>query len=197
MWGAVSDERTGLLFTIAAGPRQRSRSRVRVPWDSTIFSVSDSTLPFSSPPTTRRATVEVIDPAFTRDKIWEDPVYYFPWNDTDRIENDGSNYSSIVAYIFFAAVTFLPSRYLATILESLPSSYLGTTGRNIHVDTQTEERDLLSTALRWAQVPWLHTNFHRNWFRHSKVNSVDTQTHRQHWDRIGLFFLFFKIRKIG
>jgi hypothetical protein len=34
LWGAVSDERTGLLFTIAAGPRQRSRSRVRVPWES-------------------------------------------------------------------------------------------------------------------------------------------------------------------
>jgi hypothetical protein len=33
MWGAVSDERTGLSFTIAAGPRQRSHSRVRGLWD--------------------------------------------------------------------------------------------------------------------------------------------------------------------
>jgi hypothetical protein len=31
MWGALSDERTSLSFTIAAGPRQRSHSRVRVP----------------------------------------------------------------------------------------------------------------------------------------------------------------------
>jgi hypothetical protein len=30
----LSDERTGLSFTIAAGLRQRSHSRVRVPWDS-------------------------------------------------------------------------------------------------------------------------------------------------------------------
>jgi hypothetical protein len=30
-WGALSDERTGLRFTIAAGPRQRSYSWVRVP----------------------------------------------------------------------------------------------------------------------------------------------------------------------
>jgi hypothetical protein len=30
-WGALSDERTGLSFTIAAGFRQRSHSRVRVP----------------------------------------------------------------------------------------------------------------------------------------------------------------------
>jgi hypothetical protein len=31
MWSALSDERTGLPFTIAAGPRQRSHSRIRVP----------------------------------------------------------------------------------------------------------------------------------------------------------------------
>jgi hypothetical protein len=54
-------------FTIAAGPRQRSHSRVRVPWDLRPYvTVSDSRLPFSSPPTTRRATVEVFDPASTR-----------------------------------------------------------------------------------------------------------------------------------
>jgi hypothetical protein len=36
MWGALSDERTGLSFKIAAGPRQRSHSRVRVPLLSQI-----------------------------------------------------------------------------------------------------------------------------------------------------------------
>jgi hypothetical protein len=68
MWSALSDERTGLSFAIATGPRQRSHSRVRVPWNSRpYFPVSDSRLPFSSPPTTRKATVEVFDPASTRD----------------------------------------------------------------------------------------------------------------------------------
>jgi hypothetical protein len=63
------------LFTIAAGPRQRSHSPVRVPWVSRpYFTVSDSRLPFSSPPTIRRATVEVFDPASTRDN---DNGYYF------------------------------------------------------------------------------------------------------------------------
>jgi hypothetical protein len=67
MWGALSDERTGLSLTIAAGPRQLSHSRVRVPWDSRPhFTVSESRLPFSSPPTTRRATVEVFEPVSTR-----------------------------------------------------------------------------------------------------------------------------------
>jgi hypothetical protein len=47
MWGALSDERTDLPFTstIAAGPRQRSHSYVRVPRDSwQYFTLSDSRL---------------------------------------------------------------------------------------------------------------------------------------------------------
>jgi hypothetical protein len=60
--GALSDERTGLSFVYAAGPCQRSLSRVRVPWNSRpYFTVSDSRLPFSSPPTTRRVTVEKLE----------------------------------------------------------------------------------------------------------------------------------------
>jgi hypothetical protein len=57
-----------LSFTIAAGPRQRIHSRFRVPWDSRqYFIFSDLRLPFLSPPTTRRVTVEVLDSASTRD----------------------------------------------------------------------------------------------------------------------------------
>jgi hypothetical protein len=76
-----------LRFTIAAGPGQRSHSRVRVPRDSwPYFTLSDSRLPqpggpgpriyiaqeqggpvpFSSPPRTRRAAVEIFEPASTR-----------------------------------------------------------------------------------------------------------------------------------
>jgi hypothetical protein len=45
IWGALSDERTGLSFTIAAGPRQYSYSRIRVLRDSwQYFTVSDSRL---------------------------------------------------------------------------------------------------------------------------------------------------------
>jgi hypothetical protein len=46
MWGVVSDKRTGLTFIIAAGPRQRSHSRVRVQRDSwTYFTLWDSRFP--------------------------------------------------------------------------------------------------------------------------------------------------------
>jgi hypothetical protein len=68
IWGALSDGKTGLSFTIAAGLRQLNQSRVWVPRDSRpYFTVPDSRLPFSSPPTTRRATVEVFHPASIRD----------------------------------------------------------------------------------------------------------------------------------
>jgi hypothetical protein len=85
MWGGLSDERTGLSFTVAAGPRQSSHSLVRVlsqtrdsanlEGQTTVF-VSPRTwwpgytsrhwVPFSSPSTARRATVEVFEPASTR-----------------------------------------------------------------------------------------------------------------------------------
>jgi hypothetical protein len=68
MWGVLSDEWTGLSFTIASGARHRSHFRFRAPWDSwPYFAVSDLRLPFSSPPTTRRLTVEVFDPASSRE----------------------------------------------------------------------------------------------------------------------------------
>jgi hypothetical protein len=54
---------------------------------------------------------------------------YFLWYDTDGIENDASNNSSIVACVFVAAVTFIPSRCLETI-------------RDTHIDTETDGRDL-------------------------------------------------------
>jgi hypothetical protein len=69
LWGALSDERTGLSFVYAAGPCQRCLSWVQVPWDSLpYFTVSDLKLPFSSPPMTRKITVEVFDSPYTR--VW-------------------------------------------------------------------------------------------------------------------------------
>jgi hypothetical protein len=47
MWGAHSDERTDLSFTIAVGPRQNSHSCDLIPRDSRpCFTLSDSRFPF-------------------------------------------------------------------------------------------------------------------------------------------------------
>jgi hypothetical protein len=57
----------GSLICTSCWLCQRSLSWVRVACDSRPhFTVSDLRLPFSSPPTTRRVTVEVFDPASTQ-----------------------------------------------------------------------------------------------------------------------------------
>jgi hypothetical protein len=48
-------------------------------------------------------------------KFWEELIAFFPWYDTERAENDASNNSFIVEFVFVAAVTFLLSRCLKTI----------------------------------------------------------------------------------
>jgi hypothetical protein len=86
-----------LSFTIAAGPRQRSHSQVRDPRNSRSFERSQTWrtrypylyspgtgwpsytsrlwVPFSLSPTTRKATVEIFDPAYTRETNSESRSY--------------------------------------------------------------------------------------------------------------------------
>jgi hypothetical protein len=83
-------------FIYAAGPCQRNLSLVRVPWISRpYFTVSHLRLPFSSPPTTRRVTVEVFDPASTLslNRSWSSSYSLR----TAHTENTASNTYSIVA----------------------------------------------------------------------------------------------------
>jgi hypothetical protein len=81
MRGTLSEVRAGLSFKIAAGTRQRSHSRVGIPWDSQpYFTVSDSKLSFSSSPRTRRATMEVLDPRLH-------VSFYGPVRTTNRTHN--------------------------------------------------------------------------------------------------------------
>jgi hypothetical protein len=78
MWDSLSDEKTGLSFTIAADPRQRSHSRVRIPWGWwSYFTVSDSRLPQPGGPGLH---------------VWEKLTAFFHYilsvrYDTDRVEN--------------------------------------------------------------------------------------------------------------
>jgi hypothetical protein len=115
----------GLSFKIAAGSRQPIHFLVQVPWDSRPYiSVSDSRLPFLSPPTTRRGTVEVFDPASMREIGWPLNLSRLITLVIDCVENIAHWCSSVVAV---EHVCF-PSRYSATaalyllIPRSLPSS---------------------------------------------------------------------------
>jgi hypothetical protein len=135
----------GLSFKIAAGPRQRSHSRVRVPRDSWPHSRPPNWrarspylyprgtgwpsytprhwVPFSSPPTTRRATVEVLDPHLHTGLLSQ--LARVPRCMVSGWTQQGTPYpslwpnnTSIVAYVFVAAGTCLPSRCRATDVYS-------------------------------------------------------------------------------
>jgi hypothetical protein len=116
LWGALSDENTGLSFVYAAGPCQRSLSLVRVPWYSRpYFTVSHLRLPFSLPPTTRRVTVDLFDPASTRVYDGISPWFTLYKIDTDIIENTAllNNYSAVPLlwrHVFVAAEVCSPRR---------------------------------------------------------------------------------------
>jgi hypothetical protein len=119
----------GLSFTIAAGPRQRSHSHVRVPRDSwPHFTVPDSRLPEPgglgphnyipqkqggpiTPPGTgfsfrRLLRLTRIRWRYSTPPLFRSPVYRLG---TDRIENTTSN-SSIVACVSVAAIRWFGCR---------------------------------------------------------------------------------------
>jgi hypothetical protein len=110
VWSALSDERTALPFSFAAGPRQRSHFRVWDPWDSwPYFTLSDSRLPSVSSPTPRRATVALFDPARDCTK-YTSPLYNFG---EDQILVSTSKSSSLILFLSVATETCLASSCLA------------------------------------------------------------------------------------
>jgi hypothetical protein len=79
----------------------------------------------------------------------------------DSIENDTSNNYSIVAYVFVAAVTFLPSRCLTTI-------------GGVYIQTYRLMGGIYEIR-RWDGLRChdINTKFHKDWFTHSKVDMGD------------------------
>jgi hypothetical protein len=73
----------------------------------------------------------------------------------------------VLLSVFIAAGTCLPSRCLATVEDT-------------HTETQTDGRDLWSTPLRMLRCHDIHTESHKDWFRHSKyvAGRGDSQTAR-------------------
>jgi hypothetical protein len=84
---------------------------------ATLFTVSDSRLPFSLPPTTRRVTVEVSTPPPHGTSVTSLLPEFSLYNvGTDRTENIASNNW----FVFVAAETCVSSRYHAT--PTLPAA---------------------------------------------------------------------------
>jgi hypothetical protein len=107
----------GLSFTIAAGPRQSSHFRVLVSWDTwPYFTVSDSRLPFPSPPTTRRVTVEVFDLASTR----QTSALFLP--SANRVEIT-LKVSVCGPWSCFIPVCYNPSIYASLVIMMIESDF--------------------------------------------------------------------------
>jgi hypothetical protein len=82
------------------------------------------------------------------------------WWNIDRIQKTRPTILLLLR-VFVAVGTCLPSRCLALkgglkLTEPLPSN----DRRDTHIDTRTEGRDLWSTPLRCARLPW-YTKFHK------------------------------------
>jgi hypothetical protein len=101
--------------------------------------------------------------------------------DMDRKENEASTILLLLR-VFVATRTFLPTRCLATIEAIyMHIDWLG--GGEIFEVRRWD-------GLRCQDTVYVHTKFHKEWFRHSKVHKGHTQTQRQHGDRISLFLFF-------
>jgi hypothetical protein len=103
-------------------------------------------------------------------KLWEQLSPTLCWYKTNRTENGAFN-SSNVECVVDAAVTFLPSRYLVTIG--------GIRNRTHRMMGRIYE------VRRWDELMChdVHTKFHTERFRHSKVN-VGERHSQTHW-RLG------------
>jgi hypothetical protein len=93
--------------------------------------------------------------------------------------------------VCIAAVKILPSRCISTIKGSLLSRCLATIRGYTYRHTNWWE-GLTKFAVEMDSGAMIHehTKFHKDWFRHSKVERGNTQTYRQHCDRISLLSFF-------
>jgi hypothetical protein len=110
-------------------------------------------------------------------KFWEELVSYVLWYDTEGTEKMHQRIH-LLFHVFITSVTFSTSRCLPTTVECIYRHRL--------VGGIYDGR--FWDGLRCHDT---HTKFHKDWLRHSEV---DTQAHRQHGECISLV-LFFQNKK--
>jgi hypothetical protein len=107
MWGTLSDERMGLPFTIAVGPSQVQSFLGLIPMGlAAIFYCLRFETSFLSPPMTRRATVEVFDPASMWDSLLTLERFLVYSLGTGSIEDTVPIGYSILACVSIAKICF-------------------------------------------------------------------------------------------
>jgi hypothetical protein len=133
--------------------------------------------------------------------------------DTDREENHASNNSSLFP-VLVAARTCIPNRYQAMIgghtdwwegkdgytLQTLCLTTIG----GLHIQTHRLVEGILEVR-RWDEFRChnIHNKFHKDWFRHSKVNRRGFSDTQAAWKSHNPTFFFFQnkqnrlIRKVG
>jgi hypothetical protein len=102
MWDALSGEKMGLSVTTAADPRQRSHSRVRVPWDSwSNWLTSNLALVISTSARTAEKTPFIF------------VLQSFPWEHVCLPRC----YSVTAAYISLLRICFLPANIVSLFVS--------------------------------------------------------------------------------
>jgi hypothetical protein len=131
--GAGRNVLTGLATTLAAG-KGKFWASAKLPWIGGFPNsrVQTALISCHEIHCTKLRSFGGIIIFKSNKKFCEELIAYFPWYDTGRIENVSNN-SSIVACVLVTAVTFLPSRCLATRGEI-----------HKHTNTQRQQRDLIS-----------------------------------------------------
>jgi hypothetical protein len=178
MWGALSDERMGLPSTIAAGPRQRSHSRVRVPRGSIPYvTVSDSRLSQPGGP---------------------GPLIYIPQEKGGPVIPPGTRFP-FRRLVRLAGLRWRysnpPPRGMPTFL-SLHVEYLILHGP--HRKHRVQQFFYCFMCIRWRRNVFtepLHGNIRLFWLHCSGFQALGG-THRQQSNLIS-FLLVLKIRKVG
>jgi hypothetical protein len=136
-------------------------------------------------------------PQHQNKKVWEELIAYFPWYDMDCIQNVVSKNSFIVVCVFITVITFFKSCYLAKIKGFLPIHCLAMIGRYTY---RHRPMGRIYKVCRWDGLNAMTYSYIPSFINIGSAiqkliggihRHTDTQTQRQHGDRINLLsFLF-------
>jgi hypothetical protein len=113
LWCALSDERSSLSFTVAAGPRQHSLSYIRIPQASWPFLLSQ----FGTPPTWSTVSLYLFPPK----KQVSSVIPLFVWTVAPRCTESAQTIQTILpAYSSVTAASRGPAEHMSLLPYACP-----------------------------------------------------------------------------